>query len=157
VTVVLQLFVAGINTWNQLLQLGTARKWRFPIVSVNITVVKFRVSECGVYLGALPIDLAVGIEWIVMAWFDKGLWCWPTGQYPSHHLKVIRFSKEQVRSWKKVTSEDKSFHHVISWPRKHHSPALLNHAIPSNNLPPARSTPGSADNPHIHSTWRQQM
>ena len=66
VSVLLQVFVAGINTWNQLLQLQGVGQRKFPIILANITLAMFRVSEFGVYLGVFPTDLAVDIVWTVM-------------------------------------------------------------------------------------------
>jgi hypothetical protein len=65
VIVVLLVFIAGVNTWNQLLQLCDVGQRRFPNVSTKTTLAMFTLSECGVFLGMLPIDLAVGIVSIV--------------------------------------------------------------------------------------------
>jgi len=57
VSVVLLVFVADVNTWNQLLQLCDVGQRRFPIVSTKTTLAMFRFSECGVFLGVLPIEI----------------------------------------------------------------------------------------------------
>ena len=65
VSVVLLVFVACVNAWIQLLQLCDVGQRRFPIISTKTTLAMFRFSEFAVFLGVLPIDLAVGIVLIV--------------------------------------------------------------------------------------------